>query len=145
MFPYVGNNLSPTPWKHLPFKNCPPASLSSGQTAHLYITIWFCNNPALSIRTGGQPPRPAPQAEATRKNPRWTFRSRRLIGICLEDLCKGGSKCPQKSTVLFQCNSKMGRDRKTQTDVKCHVNHPLPPPLPLRDSYVPNGVVGREG
>jgi hypothetical protein len=82
------------------------------------------SEPEASLR--GQPPKP----RLLEKSPldQWTFRSRRLIGICLEDLCKGGSKSLQKSTVLFQYNSEMGRDRKTQTDVKCHVNHPLPAP-----------------
>ena len=79
VFPYVGNNLSPTPWKHLPFKSCPPTSLSSSQTAHLCITIWFCNNPVLSMRTGGRPPRPAPKPRLLEKSPDGYFTADGLL------------------------------------------------------------------
>ena len=69
MFPYVGNNLSPTSWKHLPL-----------HTVHILPGLrpdlppvhndWFCNNPAHSDGIGGRPPRPTRRWGSEQENPK---------------------------------------------------------------------------
>jgi hypothetical protein len=92
--------------------------------------VQFCNNPALSVRTGIRPPRPA-IAEAP-ENPR------RKTVSCIYRKGRDSSfvnHIPDFSRTFHE----MGRGRKNVTDTESHVNQPFPPPPPFSSqrSYVP--------
>jgi hypothetical protein len=91
----------------LTVQNCPLPSLTSGQNAHLHITIGFATTPpSPSEPEAGL--RGKPLAEATRRIPNGNSVTERFLEYVLKNLCKGGCKFLRSLQLLFQCKADNG-------------------------------------